>query len=330
MTYELMVIFAGVLLAILAVGFAIGGALSPGASVRKRAIRLSSGDAGRTSAGAAVAVGGGSILRSEVQGIRMLEGLAKRLLPRQSMLTGRLRRTGLDITLGTYLLCSVGIGAVVFGAGVLFAGISALTASLIAVFVGLGLPHMIVGHLIARRRKKFLSVFPEAIELIVRGLKSGLPVSEAMAAVSREIADPVGVEFRAIMDTVKFGGKLEEVLWQTAKRLDIAELNFFVISLSIQQETGGNLAETLGNLADILRRRRQMKLKIKAMSGEARASACILGSLPFIMFAIVNVVNPGYASDLFTDPRGLVMVGAGLLSMLIGVAVMIKMIRFEI
>lgn len=330
MTADIVIIFAGVLLAILAVGFAIGGALSPGANVRKRAGRLASGEAGRTSGATAVPVGGGSILRSEVRGFRALEGLAKRLLPRQSMLTGRLRRTGFNVTLGTYLFCSVGIGAVVLGVGAVIVGVSALTAGLIAVFAGVGLPHMIVGHLIARRRKKFLAAFSEAIELIVRGLKSGLPVSESMAAVGREIPDPVGIEFRGIMDTVKFGGKLEEVLWQTAKRLDIPEFNFFVISLSIQQETGGNLAETLGNLADILRRRRQMKLKIKAMSGEARASAFILGSLPFIMFAIVNVVNPGYASDLFTDPRGMVMVGAGLLSMLIGVAVMIKMIRFEI
>lgn len=330
MTSDIVIIFAGVLLAILAVGFAVGGALSPSANVRRRAGRLASGEAGRTSSAAAVPAGGGSILRSEGQGIRALEGLAKRLLPRQSMLTGRLKRTGLNLTLGTYLFCSVAIGAVVFGATALAVGVSPFTAGLIAVAVGAGLPHMVVGHLIARRRKKFLAVFPEAIDLIVRGLKSGLPVSESMAAVGREMPDPLGFEFRGIMDTVKFGGKLDEVLWQTAKRTDIPEFNFFVISLSIQQETGGNLAETLGNLGEILRRRRQMKLKIKAMSGEARASAFILGSLPFIMFAIVNVVNPGYASDLFTDPRGLVMVGAGLLSMLIGTAVMIKMIRFEI
>jgi tight adherence protein B len=119
-------------------------------------------------------------------------------------------------------------------------------------------------------------------------------------------------------------------MWQTAARLAIPEYNFFVISLSIQRETGGNLAETLQNLSEILRRRRQMRLKIKALSAEARASAYILGSLPFIMFALVNLLNPEYAGELFTDPRGLMMIGAGCTSMLVGVAVMVKMVRFEI
>jgi tight adherence protein B len=120
------------------------------------------------------------------------------------------------------------------------------------------------------------------------------------------------------------------VLWEAARRLDIPEFNFFVISLSIQRETGGNLAETLANLSDILRRRRQMRQKVKAMSSEAKASAYILGSLPFGMFGIVYCVNPGYASMLLTDPRGLVMFGGGLVSLGIASVVIAKMIRFEI
>ncbi|MCW5700341.1 MAG: type II secretion system F family protein [Rhodospirillales bacterium] len=330
MTFEIGIIFVGVLMALLAIAVAIGSSMSPEAQVRKRAHRLVKGELGRSSPTSPTSVGDGSILRTQSQGIKGLEDLAKRLMPRQANLTSRLRRTGFDITLGTYLFCNVLLGAIVFGVGAFVFGYSMTLSGLVAVFLGLGLPHMGIGFLIGRRVKNFLAVFPEGIELIVRGLKSGLPVSESMAVVGREIPDPVGLEFRTIMDNVKFGQKLDETLWQTAARLEIPEFNFFVISLSIQQETGGNLAETLANLGDILRKRRQMKLKVKALSGEARASAYILGSLPFIMFALVNLLNPGYASELFNDPRGMAMVGAGIASMGMGIAVMAKLVRFEI
>jgi tight adherence protein B len=188
----------------------------------------------------------------------------------------------------------------------------------------------VVGFLVNRRLNKFTSLFPEAIDLIVRGLKSGLPVSESIRTVGAEVPDPIGVEFRTVSDAVSLGQSLEEALWDAAKRLDTPEFKFFVVSLSIQRETGGNLAETLGNLADILRRRRQMRLKIKAMSSEARASAYILGSLPFVVFAAIMMINPGYAFQLFEDPRGHVLLGLGAASLVTGALVMAKMIRFEI
>jgi tight adherence protein B len=144
------------------------------------------------------------------------------------------------------------------------------------------------------------------------------------------MADPVGREFRLITDAIKFGTTLEKALWDASDRLGIQEFKFFVISLSVQKETGGNLGETLANLSDILRRRHQMKLKIKAMSSEARASAMILGSLPFIMFGIIFLLNTDYAMDLFTDPRGRAMLVAVLLIMGMGILVMRKMVRFEI
>jgi tight adherence protein B len=123
---------------------------------------------------------------------------------------------------------------------------------------------------------------------------------------------------------------LEEALWDTARRLDTPEFKFFVISLSVQRETGGNLAETLDNLGEILRRRLQMQLKIKAMSSEARASAYIIGSLPFVMFGILMIMSPAYIMVLFTDPRGMFIIGIGLTTMLLGVLVMAKMVKFEI
>jgi len=189
---------------------------------------------------------------------------------------------------------------------------------------------MVVSHLIKRRLKKFTHLFPEAIELIVRGLKSGLPVQESIQVVGREIEDPVGVEFREISDALKIGQTLEDAMWEASSRLDTPEFKFFVISLVIQRETGGNLTETLGNLSDILRKRRQMKLKVKAMSSEARASALIIGALPFGMFAILYALNPGYVSQLFQESRGLMLLGAAGVSMSIGFLVMGKMIRFEV
>lgn len=131
-------------------------------------------------------------------------------------------------------------------------------------------------------------------------------------------------------DCIRFGQPLEQVLWEAAKRLQTPEFNFFVISLSIQRETGGNLGETLGNLSDIIRRRRQMRLKIKSMSSEAKSSDIILGSLPFALCGIIGVMSPDYIAVLYTDPRGMILAGGGLLSIGIGIGVMAKLIRFEI
>ena len=187
-----------------------------------------------------------------------------------------------------------------------------------------------MNRLIARRLKLFTEQFPDAIDLIVRGVKSGLPVPESIRTVGAEMRDPVAAEFRTVAERVRIGQALEDALWAAAERVDTPEFRFFVVSLSVQRETGGNLAETLENLSDLLRRRRQMQLKIKAMSSEARASALILGSLPFLMFAIMALLNPGYVFTLFSDPRGIMMVAAGLGSLVVGVAVMAKMVRFEI
>ena len=271
-----------------------------------------------------------SVKRAQARSVPVVEQLVGRFLPRQSALRQRLARTGRDIPVGTYALINLGIGAVGFGIAAGIAGLPLSVAGFIGLAIGVGVPHFSVGIMASRRQKRFIALLPDAIDLIVRGLKSGLPVSESIAAVGNELPDPLGIEFRRITDTVRFGRQLEDTLWDTAIRLAIPEFNFFVISLSVQRETGGNLAETLANLSDILRKRRQMKLKVKAMSSEARASAYILGSLPFIMFAIIYLMNPGYADDLFTDPRGHMMLVGGGVSLLTGIGVMFKMVKFEI
>jgi tight adherence protein B len=255
---------------------------------------------------------------------------ALKLMPRRHMLRHRLLKAGVNWTPGQYALISVATGGMVGILGKFLFGMPLILVVLIAITFGIGVPHMLISHLIGKRLKTFTKLFPEAIDLMVRGIKSGLPITETITAIGQEMIDPVGIEFRRITDAIKLGQTLEEALWDCANRLDTPEFKFFVISLSVQRETGGNLAETLENLGDILRRRLQMQLKIKAMSSEAKASAYIIGSLPFIMFGILFVMNPGYVDPLFTDPRGMIMVGVGLFTMLIGVLVMMKMVKFDI
>lgn len=263
-------------------------------------------------------------------GIKILDTLIKRYLPRPAVLRKRLQCTGMNISAGEYVLFCA-IVTILFGfISAQFLGRSLTVAILCGVSSGLMVPHLVVKFLIARRLKAFTAEFPQAIDLIVRGLKSGLPVPASIRAVGEEIKDPVGKEFREISDRLKIGQTLEEALQNATQRIPTPEFNFFVTSLAVQRETGGNLAETLENLSNVLRQRRQMKQKIKAMSSEAKASAIILGSLPFIMFGIMMMLNPSYVTQLFTDPRGMIMVGFGLLCITVGTAVMAKMVRFEI
>ena len=201
---------------------------------------------------------------------------------------------------------------------------------LLGIFFGLGGPHFVIGRMIKRRINKFNSNFPDAIELMVRGLRSGLPITETLGIVASEIPGPVGVEFRMVADKMKIGRTIEAGLQETADRLGTAEFQFFVITLAIQRETGGNLAETLSNLADVLRKRAQMKLKIRAMSSESKASAYIVGSLPFVVFGLVWMINPGYMGKFFTDQRLMVAGLGGMVWMGIGAGIMAKMVNFEI
>ena len=245
------------------------------------------------------------------------------------MLRKRLEQTGKQISLAKYGLISVGLGLFVM-ALLMMKGAPLLLAFFAGGFAGFGLPHFVIGKLIKRRVAKFTSNFPDAIELMVRGLRSGLPITETLGIVATELQGPVGIEFRTVSDKMKIGRTMEAALQETADRLGTAEFQFFVITLAIQRETGGNLAETLSNLADVLRKRAQMKLKIRAMSSESKASAYIVGSLPFIGFGFVYMVNPNYLAGFFVDQR-LIVAGLGeMLWMSIGVFIMAKMVSFEI
>ncbi|HUG46519.1 MAG TPA: type II secretion system F family protein [Sphingomicrobium sp.] len=257
------------------------------------------------------------------------EGLASRIIPRPALLRKRLEMTGRDISLARYSAISLGI--VVFVALILtLRGAPFMLGLFVGMFAGFGLPHFVVGKMITRRINQFNANFPDAIELMVRGLRSGLPITETMLVVANEVPGPVGLEFRAVADKMKIGRTMEAALQESADRLGTAEFQFFVITLAIQRETGGNLAETLSNLSDVLRKRAQMKLKIRAMSSESKASAYIVGSLPFVVFTLVWFVNPGYMANFFTDQRLIVAGIGGLIWMSIGVFIMTKMVNFEI
>jgi tight adherence protein B len=258
-----------------------------------------------------------------------VEELFKRLIPRQEMLRMRLARAGVEITFGTYILICAIVGVIGTIPGAIF-GLPLAAAVLVGVFVGLGLPHYVIGNMFVKRQMRFILHFPDAIDLMVRGVKAGLPITESIKAASEEIPDPVGIELKRITDGVRVGRKMNDLLDETCKRLDLPEFNFFAIALSIQSETGGNLAETLNNLAEVLRGRRQLKRKIKALSSEAKASAYIIGSLPFIMCLLIYLVNEAYIVGLFTDPRGQFMIGGSLAMIACGALVMRKMINFDI
>ena len=257
------------------------------------------------------------------------DSFAKRFIPNPALLQLRLSQTGKSWTLAHYVLASLGLTVAAIG-GFVFKGLPLLLALPLGLLIGVGLPHFVISQMIKRRVAKFTARFPDAIELMVRGLRSGLPISETISIVADELPDPVGTEFRAVSDKMKIGRTMDAALQETANRLGTSEFQFYVISLAIQRETGGNLAETLSNLAEVLRKRSQMKLKIKAMSSESKASAYIIGALPFIVFGLIWFINGKYMQNFFVDERLMIVGAGGLVWMSLGAFIMAKMINFEI
>jgi tight adherence protein B len=252
-----------------------------------------------------------------------------RILPNAAELRKRLSMTGKSWTVGQYGIAGGTIAAVTLLL-LLVQGVTVLIALPVGMLLGAVIPHVTVGFLIKRRIAAFIAKFPDAIELLVRGLRSGLPISETMQVVAAEVPGPVGEEFRSVSDKMRIGRGMDVALQETADRLMTAEFQFFVITIAIQRETGGNLAETLQNLATVLRQRGQMKLKIKAMSSESKASAYIIGSLPFIVFALIYSINPPYMQTFFSDTRLSIAAVGGLIWMSIGAFIMSRMVSFEI
>jgi tight adherence protein B len=200
----------------------------------------------------------------------------------------------------------------------------------VIIVMGVGVPRKVLGIMAARRQKAFTQHFADAIDVIVRGIKSGLPVGECLTMIARESPEPVGGEFRLLVEGQRLGMTLKQALERACRRMPTADMKFFAIVLNLQQQTGGNLAETLGGLSEVLRQRKKMADKVRAMSSEARMTAGIIGSMPFLISLMIYLINPEYISLLWTDHTGKKILYGGLAWMGIGVFIMKQMISFEI
>ncbi len=243
-------------------------------------------------------------------------------------MAAKLTQAGLSMKIHMFWIFSAVAGLLALLLPLLFGANFFLCLGLAAV-VGLGLPRWVVGFIGKRRMKKFSGEFANAVDVIVRGIKSGLPVHECFKIIGRESPAPLGPEFQRLVEALGVGQTLSQALDKMYERMPTPELKFFSIVIAIQQKTGGNLAEALGNLSTVLRARRMMGEKIKALSSEAMASAGIIGSLPIIVMALVFITTPAYILLLFTDPRGQVMLLGAAVWMSCGVFVMKRMIAFK-
>jgi tight adherence protein B len=243
-------------------------------------------------------------------------------------MAAKLKQAGLSMKIGTFWIVS-GVAAVIAFLLPLVLGANVFLCLGLAVVFGAGLPRWVVGFIGKRRMKKFSLEFANAVDVIVRGIKSGLPVQECFKIIGRESPAPLGPEFQRLVEGLGVGLTLAQALDKMFERMPTSELRFFAIVIAIQQKTGGNLAEALSNLTTVLRARRMMAEKIKALSSEAMASAGIIGSLPPVVMGLVFLTTPAYILLLFTDPRGQIMLLGAAIWMSTGVFVMKRMIAFK-
>ncbi|MBI1211730.1 MAG: pilus assembly protein [Alphaproteobacteria bacterium] len=327
-----MIILAVALTAALAVGgvaFAFFGAADTSARTSKRVAAVAKG----TGRGAAKG-GGDPVGASTEKRRRQVQETLKEIERKQEQTKAKVTLAALldqadwNIEPRTFYMMTGGIGV---GIAILFLvlGYAWYTALLAGFAVGFGFPRWFLGFTINRRKNAFTKEFANAIDVIVRGVKSGLPLNECLKIISNEAPEPVAPEFKAIVEGQKVGVPLEDALRRMYERMPIPEVNFFQIVLTIQQKTGGNLAETLMNLSNVLRDRKRLHGKIRALSSEAKASAMIIGALPVIVMILVYLTTPSYIELLFTERMGNVMLACCAIWMSIGIGVMKKMINFK-
>jgi tight adherence protein B len=257
-------------------------------------------------------------------GLRDIERKGKR----RFNLAARIDQAGLSITTQQYWIGSLLLG-LSLSAFAYFESKSALLMLLVGVIGAIGLPQLTLARLRIRRINKFVANFPTAIDIIVRGIKSGLPLGDTIRIAAAESPEPVKSEFRRVVEGLSLGMTLPEAVERMAQRVPIAETNFFSIVIVIQGKAGGNLSEAMGNLSRVLRERKKMKGKISAMSMEAKASAAIIGAVPFLVVGALYVSSPQYVSLLWTTSHGRMISEIAICWMAIGVAMMKKMIAFD-
>jgi tight adherence protein B len=254
---------------------------------------------------------------------------ASRLRKGRRSLRQTIIQAGLSLSVGRFFaLSAIAAAAAVIVA--LLAGLPPAAIVCLAIIAGVGLPRYVLVILAKRRIRKFTASFADAIDIITRGIRSGLPVGETFNIIVQDMPDPLGAEFRIVVESQRLGLTLDEALARACERVPTAELRFFTIVLSIQQTTGGNLAETLAKLSEVLRARKRMRDKIQAMSGEAKATAMIIGSLPPLVAVMLVFVAPQYIGILLTASVGHIILFAAASLMAVGVLVMRQMINFDI
>jgi tight adherence protein B len=265
--------------------------------------------------------------QSTAEALKELSNNEKQSRKRRFSVKGQLAQAGVTMTEPVFWIISAVTGLVLAGAGYF---IYAYIGAGVGFFIGfLGLPRWFLGFLVAGRQKKFSDQLADAIDVIVRGVKSGLPLGQCLRIIAAESPEPLRTEFQSLVDSQSMGVPLDQSMQRMYDRMPLPEVNFFAIVLVIQQKTGGNLSESLGNLSTVLRSRKLMKEKVKALSSEAKASAMIIGALPIVVIAMVYLTRPEYIMILFIHPTGnLILLGAATM-MSMGIFIMNKMVNFK-
>ncbi|HVV33440.1 MAG TPA: type II secretion system F family protein [Vitreimonas sp.] len=261
------------------------------------------------------------------EALKDLAATEKQSRKRRLSVKGQMAQAGVDVSPTVFWIISAAVGVVLAFIGLMVQG---LIGAGLGFFIGfLGLPRWFLGVLVSGRQKKFATQLADAIDVIVRGVKSGLPLNQCLRIVAAESPEPLKSEFQSLCDSQAMGVPLDQGLQRLYERMPLPEVNFFAIVLVIQLKTGGNLSESLGNLSSVLRARRLMKEKVKALSSEAKASAMIIGALPVCVMALVYFTRPQYIMILFTDPVGNLILICSAIMMALGTFVMHKMINFK-
>jgi tight adherence protein B len=328
-------LFLIILLAIIAISAVVIGFVFPGFASGSLADRLKGIASARASDPASGRAPGKLIEGSKDSRRRQVQEAIRQVEEKEARSSKRLTlraliiQSGLELSMGKFWTISAALG-----------GLSALLClqlglpwymALLCGFVALlGIPRWFLGVVRNRRMEKFLTDLPDAIDIMVRGLRSGLPMSDAMKIIASETGPPIGPEFLEVVEGQRVGIKIEQGLERMYERVPLQEVNFLAIVMNIQSKTGGNLTETLGNLSKVLRDRRKMKARIISASQEAKSSAAIIGCLPFLIMAALSFLNPDYLTPLFTTTAGNLMLIGCAVWMMTGILVMWKMINFDV
>ncbi|MCF8532749.1 MAG: type II secretion system F family protein [Reyranella sp.] len=272
-----------------------------------------------------------SLRRIEKAGrLPTFDKLLWRWFPKASSVRRKLMASGMNVTLGDFAFAAMALTA---GLAFLFVVVLEITPPIAlggSLILGLGLPNAWVSRKARRRGQQFNLLFPEAVDLIVRALRAGLPLQEAIGSVARDIKDPVGAIFRRVQQEVQLGVPVETALWRIAQTVRTDEFNFLIVAMSIQRDTGGNLAETLANLSALLRSRQQLRLKIRAFTSEARTTMLIMAGLPFLVGGGLFLISPDYVRPLFTTGTGQMIAAGAACSLGLGIFIMNKIATIKV